>query len=145
MRKIETVIEINAPIENVRNTLMDHKEYPNWNPFINEISGSTIPGEKLSATLQPKGKKPMTFAPVVMVNETNKEFRWKGKLFVKGLFNGEHYFILEKIDAVNTRFIHGEHFTGVLKGVILKMIEKDTVSGFKAMNETLKSLVESSK
>jgi hypothetical protein len=142
MRKLETVIEINASVEDVWNVLMDHKAYPNWNPFIKQISGSTRPGEKLSATIQNEGKKPMEFAPIVLVNETNKEFRWKGKLFVKGLFDGEHYFILEKIGASKTRFTHGEQFTGMLTGVILKMIGEDTKTGFEAMNSSLKTLVE---
>ena len=143
MRKIETQIEINAPIENVWNVLMDHDEYPNWNPFIKKISGSTALGDKFSATIQNEGSKPMTFIPLVLVNQPNQEFRWKGKLFVKGLFDGEHYFILEKINATKTRFLHGEHFTGILKGLVLKMIEADTLKGFEAMNLALKLRIES--
>jgi hypothetical protein len=145
MKKIETAIEINAPLENVWSALMDHKEYPNWNPFVKTITGSAIVGEKLATTIQLEGKKPMSFKPIVLVNEANKEFRWKGKMFVNGLFDGEHYFILEKIDAENTRFIHGEQFSGVFTGVILKMIGKQTQSGFKAMNAALKVRVESEK
>ena len=87
----------------------------------------------------------MTFTPVVLVNQPNQEFRWKGKLFVKGLFDGEHYFKLEKISATETRFLHGEHFTGILKGLVLKMIEADTIKGFEAMNLALKSRIESKK
>ena len=145
MKKIETAIEINAPLEKVWSTLMNHKEYPNWNPFVKTITGSVIVGEKLATTIQLEGKKPMSFKPIVLVNETNQEFRWKGKMFVNGLFDGEHYFVLEKIDAEKTRFIHGEQFSGFLTGVILKMIQEGTIRGFKAMNTALKIRVESEK
>ena len=145
MKKIETAIEINAPLENVWSTLMNHKEYPNWNPFVKTITGSAIVGEKLATTIQLEGKKPMSFQPIVLVNRANQEFRWKGKMFVNGLFDGEHYFILEKIDAEKTRFIHGEQFSGLLTGLFMKMIGKQTQSGFKAMNEALKVRVESEK
>ena len=34
----------------------------------------------------------MTFKPNILVFEENKELRWLGKLFFKGLFDGEHKF-----------------------------------------------------
>ncbi|MFT6501521.1 MAG: hypothetical protein ACJASQ_001633 [Crocinitomicaceae bacterium] len=145
MKKIETLLEINAPLEKVWSTLMNHKEYPNWNPFVQTIAGSAIVGEKLATTIQLEGKKPMSFKPIVLVNKTNQEFRWKGKMFVNGLFDGEHYFILEKIDAEKTRFIHGEQFSGLLTGLFMKMIGKQTQIGFEAMNAALKSQAESQK
>ncbi len=66
-------------------------------------------------------------------------------MFVNGLFDGEHYFVLEKIDAEKTRFIHSEQFSGFLTGIILKMIQEGTIRGFKAMNTALKIRVESEK
>ncbi|MDB4074995.1 MAG: hypothetical protein QNL36_07160 [Crocinitomicaceae bacterium] len=42
-------------------------------------------------------------------------------------------------------FFHGEKFSGLFTGVILKMIQKGTIGGFKAMNEALKVRVESEK
>ena len=142
--EIKIQIIINASPQKVWDTFINFNEYPNWNPFIKTISGATSPGEQLSVTIQAQGNKPMNFTPIVLVNKTNKEFRWKGKLFVPGLFDGEHYFILEEINPMKTRFIHGENFTGVLSGVFLKMIAEDTKKGFEAMNLALKLLVESS-
>lgn len=36
----------------------------------------------------------MTFKPKILIVEPNKEFRWKGKLGINGIFDGKHYFIL---------------------------------------------------
>ena len=77
-----------------------------------------------------------------MQNKTEKEFRWKGHLFVKGLFDGEHYFKLDALGPDKTRFIHGEQFSGVLSGMLLKMIGDSTLNGLKSMNEALKQLAE---
>ena len=138
MKNIETEIIINATPEKVWQILMDHKEYRNWNPFIKEISGDTQPEKHLSVCIQLAGKKPMEFSPVVLINSTETEFRWKGHLFVKGLFDGEHYFKLEDIGLNQTKFIHGENFSGLVSGVLLKMIGDDTLNGFQSMNEALK-------
>jgi len=142
MRNIKTEVVINASVEEVWNVLMDHQSYPKWNPFIKQISGSTQPGNYLQVMLQSEGNKPMQFKPIVLSNSLNNEFRWKGKLFIKGLFDGEHYFLLEKIDDNHTKFIQGENFTGLLSGLLFKMIGKDTEDGFNAMNLALKNVVE---
>lgn len=61
---------------------------------------------------------------------------------MKGLFDGEHYFKLEKIDDNRTRFIQGEKFTGLLSGIFFKLIGEDTKSGFNEMNFALKKKAE---
>lgn len=142
MQTLKTEIKINASAEKVWNTLMNHKDYPNWNPFIIQISGSAVVGENMSVLMKNGNKKPMAFTPVVLANKKNEEFRWKGKVFVNGIFDGEHYFILENLGVNKTRFIHGENFSGILSGVLLKMIGKDTKKGFAAMNLALKQQVE---
>ena len=142
MRNIKTEVLINASSEKVWSVLMDHENYPEWNPFIKQISGPTQQGEYLSVTLQIENNKPMQFKPLILVNRVNQEFRWIGKLGIKGVFDGEHYFILEQIGANQTKFIQGENFTGILSGLMLKMIGKDTKEGFSAMNIALKSQAE---
>jgi len=142
MKKIESKIVINASAEKVWNTLMDHPSYSKWNPFILKIGGSTQVGEVLQAQLKIKGIKPMDIKPKVIENIANKEFRWKGKLFVKGLFDGEHYFQLTTISPDKVQFTQGEIFTGVLSNTLFKMIGSDTLAGFEAMNRALKSVIE---
>ena len=141
MKSIRTEIIINAPIATVWNTLLDFDNYTNWNPFIH-IKGEPQVGAQLENTLFLEGQKPQVFKPQVLEVETEKVFRWEGHLFVKGLFDGEHYFKLEAIDSSQTRLIHGENFKGILSGLILKMIGDATNKGFQKMNLALKYLCE---
>lgn len=142
MREIKTEITINAPTAEVWKILMEHETYPEWNPFIKKVEGSKIVGESLQVTVQSEGKKPMNFKPTILENKENHEFRWIGKMGMKGIFDGEHYFILEETAPNQTRFIHGEKFTGILSGILAKMILKDTEAGFNSMNKALKRLSE---
>ena len=107
-------------------------------PFIKSISGIQEEGEKIIVSLQPPKGKGMTFKPTILKFEENKEFRWKGKLGVKGIFDGEHYFKLFEIGNNQTKFIHGEEFSGVLIPLMGKVL-KNTKVGFELMNESLKN------
>ena len=84
----------------------------------------------------------MTFTPVVLISVPNSEFRWKGKLGVSGIFDGEHYFILKVLSPQKTELIHGERFSGILTGLIFNLLKNSTIQGFKAMNNSLKSHLE---
>lgn len=116
---------------------MDFNHYPNWNPFIKSISGAKVVGSNLSVQIQPPNAKGMAFDPEVLVLQPNAEFRWLGKLFIKGIFDGEHYFKLEKQDDGTTQFIHGEQFSGFLVALMGKALDK-TEEGFVLMNQSLK-------
>jgi len=59
------------------------------------------------ACKQPNGKM-LKFKPTVLNFDRNKEFRWKGKFGIKGIFDGQHYFKLEKLSKNQTKFIHRE-------------------------------------
>ena len=142
LRSIQTEIIIEAPAEQVWSVLMNHEAYPVWNPFNKKISGSTLIVENLEVTIQSEGNDPMDFRPIVLVNTQNKEFRWVGKLGVRGIFDGEYYFMLEQTGSDQTRFIQGENFTGLFSGLFMKMIGKGTEGGFNSMNRALKSRVE---
>lgn len=139
MRNIETSQVVNAPATEVWKTLMNFNDYPNWNPFIKSLSGTARVGEQLTVELCLPGKKPMFFKPTVLKAIPNQEFRWIGKLGVKGLFDGEHYFKLEKLDNKRTLFTQGENFSGLLSGLLFKMIGEETKQGFEAMNEALEN------
>lgn len=142
MKTINTTILIDAPIATVWEILMDQKVYPQWNPFIKQLQGDLTPGKTIEATIQPPGQKAMRFTPLVKVNQTEKEFRWLGHLFIPGIFDGEHYFLLEDVGEGKTKFTHGEQFRGLFAGLLLKMIGKNTTAGFIAMNEALKARAE---
>jgi hypothetical protein len=117
---------------------MNFDNYPKWNPFITSISGEPKLGSRLTVSIKPPGGKGMTFKPNILTLEANKEFRWKGKLGINGIFDGEHYFILESVDKDITKFIHGEKFSGLLVPFVRKMLDK-TQKGFQLMNESIKN------
>ena len=77
-----------------------------------------------------------------MTIDNKSHFRWRGKLWLKGLFDREHYFRLEALESNKTLFIHGERFSGLLVAPLMKMIGENTKRGFEQMNEALKMKVE---
>ena len=80
----------------------------------------------------------MTFKPAVLAFSENKEFRWKGKLGINGIFDGEHYFQLTDLENNQTKFIHGEKFSGILIPLMGKTLDK-AKEGFALMNQALKA------
>ena len=95
MRLIDTRIEIAAPAARVWGVLTDFPRFPEWNPFITRIEGTPEPGAPLRVQIKPPGESAMTFTPTVLVARPEKELRWRGRLLLPGIFDGEHAFELE--------------------------------------------------
>jgi len=140
--QLKTQIAINATPQKVWSVLTNFANYPNWNPFIKQLTGNVAVGNKIKARLQPEGQKGMVFTPTVLSFEVNKRFSWQGHFIIPGLFDGEHIF--ELIDNGNgtTTFIQRENFKGILIPMLKKMIDGPTKQGFEAMNQKLKELAE---
>jgi hypothetical protein len=138
--QLRTEVEINAPCERVWETLTDFGAYPQWNPFITSISGALAAGQRLRITVGTSEGRQWTFKPTLLVVDPGRELRWSGRLFVKGLFDGEHFFSLQEREG-NTRLIHGEDFRGILVKYMGKTLE-DTARGFVGMNQALKRRIE---
>jgi hypothetical protein len=143
MREIRDEIEIDAPPECVWSVLTDLGSYPEWNPFVKQVSGRLEQGAKLDVRIAPPGKKGMEFKPTVIVAEPGRELAWLGRLLVPGLFEGEHHFELEDLGRGRTRFVQREVFKGLLTGILGRMLD-NTLAGFREMNQALKRRVESS-
>jgi hypothetical protein len=143
MREINSEILISAPPDKVWEVLMAFSRYPEWNPFVREISGEARQGARLRARLQLPGSSPMTFKPRVRRVIPGREFRWLGVLFIPGLFDGEHVFELLPAEDESTRFVQRELFRGVLVPLVWSSLEPRTLQGFNEMNRALKQTVES--
>jgi len=142
MDEIVTEIEIDASPEAVWSVLTDFETYPDWNPVL-EIDGEPVEGERLEVTTDYEDTRAMTFRPTVLVADEPTEFRWQGRLFVPGLYDGEHRFVLTAVDeGERTRLTHAEIFRGALVGFINRRIGEAVKSGFNQMNEALKHRVE---
>jgi len=143
-RHIKTTIEIHGTPSDIYSHISNFDHYPQWSPFIKSISGTLEKNETLNVFIQAKGEKGMTFRPKVLKVEADKEIRWLGSLGFKGVFDGEHYFILEKISDSKTKLIHGENFKGALVPLLWALIKTSTTKGFIDHNTALKSKVEAS-
>jgi hypothetical protein len=142
MKDICTEIEIEATAERVWELLTDFASFPNWNPFLRRASGDLIPGAKLEVRIQPSGARGMTFRPTVLKVEPNRELRWLGHLIMPGLFDGEHFFIIDKLNENRVRFTQRELFTGLFVPLLARSLDKDTRRGFEEMNLAIKTIVE---
>ena len=144
MHEIRTEIDIEASPARVWTVLTDFPAYPSWNPFLKSITGQAEKGRQLVARIEPEGGRGMTFKPTVLIAERDKEFRWRGRFLVPGLFDGEHYFMIEPSSAGSTRLVHGERFSGLLVSMARSSLDKGTRGGFIAMNKALKARAEAS-
>ncbi len=140
MKRLETTIDIDAPPETVWEVLTDFAAYPEWNPFMT-VEGAPRTGERLTVRLTPPGGRATTFRPTVLVAD-GTELRWRGKLLVPGLYDGEHVFTLEERESDTTHLVHGEAFSGVLVGPINRRVGPAVERGFWQMNAALKERAE---
>ena len=144
MDEIMTDIEIDGSPEAVWAVLTDFEAYPEWNPAM-EIDGDAVEGDRLEVTMDYENVRKMTFNPRVLVADRPTELRWQGRLFVSGLYDGEHRFELTSLDdGERTRLTQAEAFRGVLVGFINRRIGDDVEAGFNQVNEALKRRVENS-
>jgi hypothetical protein len=138
MHQIETDIIINAPPARVYNELINIEKYSDWNPFIISGKGQVTKNAHVDFIMKSSDTKTMGFKPKILVIDENKEFRWFGKLALGGLFDGEHYFVLQEQDDGSTKLIHGEKFKGLLIPIAKNMINASTKPSFVKMNDALK-------
>ena len=134
---IATAVEIDAPASRVWNVLVDLPAYPEWNPFIVEAEGKVEVGETLSLRMALPDRDPMTIEPRLLVVEPARELRWKGRLWIPGLFDGEHAFVLTPLGSGRTRVDHTETFGGLLLPIARSMVYDATVQSFHALNAAL--------
>lgn len=142
-RLISTSIDIKAPASRIWRILTDFPAYSTWNPFVRSIAGSTSPGSRLKVTVQPQGGQPMSFAPEVLACVEEREFRWRGRVLFRGVFDGEHSFRLSESVPGSCRFVHEEVFSGALVPLVMHgSMLSGTEAGFQAMNLALKERAE---
>jgi len=139
--QLRTEIEIDAPPDRIWEVLTDLAAYPEWNPFVVSASGQLAPGERLRITLGFGDGRESRVQPTVLKVEPPTELRWRARFFIKGLFDGEHFFRLIPIDAERTRFVHGEDFSGILVQTMGRRLT-ETARGCVGMNKALKRRVE---
>ena len=142
MTQLDSELEINASAERVWQLLSDFANFPQWNPFIQHVSGELKRGAQLKVTLQPSGTRATTIRPTVLKAEPNRELRWIGRWLLPGLLDDEHIFTIEPLDADRVRFTQREIFTGLLVSLRAERRNTNIRRGFSAMNKALKTRAE---
>jgi len=140
MRDIYTTIDIHAPAETVWDVLTDFAAYPEWNGHT-RITGDPTEGARLTVAPGPDADSMPTFKPRVLRADDN-ELTWRGHLWVRGLFDGDHSFVIEELEPGESRLVQSEQFSGVLAGLILRRYGKQTAETFEAVNTALKARAE---
>jgi hypothetical protein len=141
-RTIQADITIDAPPERVWRILTDFSAYPEWNPFIRRLEGRPAVGERLRMNLKiPKGW-PMRIRPKVLGFEPGASLRWRGRLGVAGLFDGDHRFEVVPAGPRSTQFRQRETFSGALVPLLGAWVAAGALRGFAAMNDALKMRAE---
>lgn len=141
-RTVETSVDIDAPPQVVWAVLTDFPRYGEWNPFILEISGRLRRRARLDLRIAQPGAPPVRVQPRVVRVAAQEELRWKGKVLVQGILDGEHWFRLEPLPGGRTRFHHGEAFDGILLQMFGRPFLSATRTGFEKMNAALKAHAE---
>lgn len=130
-------MEIDAPISRVWAVLVDLPAYGEWNPFIVEAAGRVAVRERLSLPMALPGRERISIHPRLLAVEPERGLRWKGRLVLPGLFDGEHAFVLRPLENDRTRLDHGERFGGVFLPFLRPMIYEATVQAFHALDAAL--------
>lgn len=140
--ELRTETEIHAPPARVWSVLTDFVAYPDWNPFISRVSGALEVGSVLSVVVNPPGGREERLKARVLKVEPESEIRWLARLWFKGLFDTEHFFLVRPTESGGTRLVQGQNVSGLLLRTLTPTLTY-TARGFVGMNTALKRRVES--
>lgn len=143
-RIVESIIEINAPAQDVWRVLTAFPAFGEWSRFILSAEGQPALGERLVLKMNDGGGV-MTFKPTVVACSPGREFGWRGTVGAGFLFAGEHRFTLQERAGGVTRFIHRETFSGLLVPLFWQTLNTRTRAAFGDFNLALKARVEAIK
>lgn len=151
------ITEINAPIDNVWDVLIDLPSWKEWNKWtLLEVVSSEKKEENSSTTTIKDGDKGKLYASFegdgkwdtydCEFGTTSKELHlltWKGNVGPGGcLFSGVHTMKLEKVTDDVTRLRHEEYFGGLLPMMNAGMPYQSVDRNYGLINAALKEYVE---
>lgn len=141
-RELVTCLEVEAGRDRVWEVLADLQAYPEWNPMIRKARGELEPGSVLRVRFEPVGMRGRDYRPRLTVVNPPGELRWTAFLNLPGIFEFEHYWILEPVGEERTLLKHGVSVSGILASLLWKIVEKTSRVPFEAMNRAHKERAE---
>lgn len=137
MQTIHTMIRIRASPENIWNALVVSPAIPT--EIKNAIrDGKT--GQKLIVPMNAGGRG-ATLTVKLLAVDPLREIRWKGYLWIPGLFDGEHSFEIRNDREGITLLVQREIFSGLLLPLLSGTISA-TKQQFETMNAAIRDEVE---
>ncbi len=141
-KEIEETIEIAAGPSEVWWQLTSFETYSDWNPLITRIEGELREGASLAVTLQPNGTPPLVLKPTVVTVEPERELRWKERIALPNLLEGEHSFLIESLGVHRVRLTQRQVFKGMLVPGAFALTAKHFQRGLREMNLALRQRAE---
>jgi hypothetical protein len=141
-KELITEIDMDVPAERVWEVLTDFASYPQWNPMIRWARGELRAGARLKVRFDPEGSRGYTFRPKLMIVEPGRELRWLGWPRFPGLFDTEHYWIMDELTGGRAHLLHGTSVYGLLAPLAGKAMERTSRGPFEDMNRAHKRRAE---
>lgn len=142
MRRLHSEIEIGAPPERVWGALTDFRSFPSWNPLFPKAKGKLVPGRRLKVQLR-LGSRQVTFRPRVTQVRPPHELAWRARQWIPGLFEVDRRFTVEPMGRSGSRLVQSETATGVLAPVLMPLLRRRVMAGYRAFDVAIKDRVES--
>ena len=139
--ELHSEITVDAPPEDVWRVLADVDAYPEWNPFVVDLSGALVQGERVDVTIRDARDRDQRFRPRLVEVSPGRRLVWLGRLGIPGVFDGEHRFELSPAGDGRTRLVHAETIRGLLVPMLRGRLERDVQPQFAALNEALAARV----
>ncbi len=166
MPSVTTKITINATPDDVWLTLVDFPVWKMWNPFICDVEGVALAGEKVKVVVRPNYpaldqrmeendpenllseavvlNKSSSFRPTITHYKSGKLLAWKNRNFLTGTYIQR--FELTALEADKTLFVNTTEMRGLLVNMGWESAVKPMYKGgMELMNEALKEQLESGK
>lgn len=141
--EIKKEVVIDASRDRVWEAVTNFEEYDQWNTQLQFLGGEVKPRGKLHLKLDIEGTEPYEFKPSISHWDENNRLAWLAITGIRGIFDGEHFFELEKHDENQTKLINREVYSGVLSLIIKNLpMMREAPKGFDKMNQELKNYIE---
>src|SRR5438067_756307 len=142
MRELRAEIHISAPIHQVWQVLTDFDHWKDWNPMVNQASGTASVRSKLKLTMRgPDSKDAMTYEPIVLELAPPKYLRWRATMMSGFMFTNDRVFELKEKNA-GTEVINREEFSGLMVPLFWTKMNQFVVPMLEKMNNALKDKME---
>ena len=141
MKTFDSILEIDAPAEQVWEVLTDFAAYPEWNPALPTISGDLSVGSTLAMELDLGGKR-MAVTAEVQELEPGRAFSWKGHLAADALFTGRRKFTVASTGPGTSSFRHVESLRGLIVPAFMLAKGKAVAGHHHGLNAAVKQRAE---